>query len=675
MCGTTVMFMQGAPAMHKLNRFACKECLRRKIKCTRENPRCGVCVRAQRTCFYEEVYKTPLTRKHLTQVEEELALTKALLAQLHPDMDQAQALAQLGHTDTESVRKRPRPASPQPSLFASPKTAMTVLLLLELGPDMDFRTRQFLPPAPGSIARFFPQKQTGIASAPFAAISRPFEWDERKLLRHDTRPTIIDGMATTVSNSYLGVTLSAALLHLVGVGYFLHPIPPGLLALAISTNVERTVLERNVNGYFETFHLAFPIVHKALFFAYFNEIVPPPQCWLSLLYIVAAIGSFMLATSANDHDDLVFFDRAKQNLSIEDWETGNLTLVQSLSLMSSYLQLRDRPNSGYNYLGMAVRMAMGLGIHKNIEDASIPLFDQEIRRRVWWCLYVFDCGQTITYGRPLGISDSGVDAKLPLNVLDSSLTSASVNTPDEENVPTFYTSVRLQALFHLLTNGIYEQVISDPFPAALSLLQWDAVYITRWKLLVPHFYREDALLAVPFRLSHAMIHWRCSNFRIIMFRMFVLKNEDKSDGEAESRWRASSLCLEECRATIRSMQRFWGDERAYNRMDAWYSLYFLVPAVMMPLVCLRNQPDSLEAPFWREDVVVAQQVIRKIMAICPPASRILDLINKVSPGCVSDVVENHSAIFPIPNLAGEEGPIPQLMQLHSMLWPDLVGDL
>lgn len=76
--------------------------------------------------------------------------------------------------------------------------------------------------------------------------------------------------------------------------------------------------------------------------------------------------------------------------------------------------------------------------------------DQEMRRRAWWCLYIFDCGQTIGYGRPLGIPCSGINTKLPLNILDSNLTALTVKLPDEEYQPTVITSVRLQSLFHLL---------------------------------------------------------------------------------------------------------------------------------------------------------------------------------------------------------------------------------
>lgn len=573
-------------------------------------------------------------------------------------------------------------ASSQPAL--PPRASSMNILLLVNGPHLDLlngggvlssskfsenlQIPQFLPPSVDLSRRISPPGQERrLPLAPY----KSYDWDERKLLRHDSRPTIIDGMATTVSNSYLGVTSSAALLSLVGVGYFLHPVQPALKDLEFLMMPERKILEENVTNYFDTFHLSYPIVHKALFFAYFNEIVPPPPCWKSLLYIVAAIGSFMSATSAADCADLILFDRAKQNLSMEDWETGHLTLVQTLSLMSNYLQLRDRPNSGYNYLGIAMRMALGLGFHRNMDDSDIPLFDQEVRRRVWWGLYVFDCSQTITYGRPMGVSCNGVDSRLPLNIVDSSLTSLTTQIPEDENLVTIYTSLRLQSLFYLLTNGIYERIISDPLPSCRSLLEWDGQYIQRWKAMIPEYYSEDREVPPEYRLSHAVIYWRYRNLRIIIYRFFVLKRQYDQDQslEDECEMQASTECLNECRATIQSMDRFWNCKLVYNRMDAWWSLYFLIHAVMMPLVCLRNDSLSMEADGWRNDVLMSKGIISKIMSICPPASRILDLIDKVTAGCFTDVDEG-VAIHAIPNLAPEEDPVSQLMQLHLMLWPE-----
>jgi transcriptional regulatory protein GAL4 len=72
-------------------------------------------------------------------------------------------------------------------------------------------------------------------------------------------------------------------------------------------------------------------------------------------------------------------------------------------------------------IGIAFRMALGLGLHREISSAENQhnTLSREIRRRVWWILYMVDCGFSITMGRPTTASDAFIDVKLPENVEDS----------------------------------------------------------------------------------------------------------------------------------------------------------------------------------------------------------------------------------------------------------------
>jgi transcriptional regulatory protein GAL4 len=138
---------------------------------------------------------------------------------------------------------------------------------------------------------------------------------------------------------------------------------------------------------------------------------------LILAYVIAAIGMFTTATSL-ESNDLPLFAHAKSMLSINFLEAGNLTLVQALTLISNYQQKRNKPNSGYNYLGLAVRMAMGLGLHKEFPGWNISPLKMEIRRRVWWSLCVFDIGATITFSRPMAWPGEGIEVAFPMIVHD-----------------------------------------------------------------------------------------------------------------------------------------------------------------------------------------------------------------------------------------------------------------
>jgi transcriptional regulatory protein GAL4 len=102
-------------------------------------------------------------------------------------------------------------------------------------------------------------------------------------------------------------------------------------------------------------------------------------------------------------------------------------------MQGNYLQKRDRPNTGYNMIGIAFRMALGLGLHReiNTNENEPNTLNKEIRRRVWWILYMVDSGFSITMGRPITASDAFIDVKYPQNVEDS------VRTPSIQAPPHF----------------------------------------------------------------------------------------------------------------------------------------------------------------------------------------------------------------------------------------------
>jgi transcriptional regulatory protein GAL4 len=255
------------------------------------------------------------------------------------------------------------------------------------------------------------------------------------------------------------------------------------------------------------------------------EIIPRPKhrAWHVLLYIIAAIGAFTTAQSATDID-IALFQAAKARISIDMLETGNLAFVQALTLISNYVQKRNKPNSGYNYTGLAKRVALGIGLHKEFATWHAKPLMLEMRRRVWWALYVFDVGACITFSRPLDSPEGGVEVSLPLNVHDTDITASTRQTPQEVNEVTLYSHVRCQSEFHIASGPIYARLLSTPFPDAKELLDMDDQLISPWVSELPDYFKEDVQQPPKYRLCHAILRWRYRNFRILMYRHFVIRH-------------------------------------------------------------------------------------------------------------------------------------------------------
>jgi transcriptional regulatory protein GAL4 len=179
----------------------------------------------------------------------------------------------------------------------------------------------------------------------------------------------------------------------------------------------RVAVENLIDAFFVFYHPTFPIVHEPTFRAQYAGTLPCANKghWNTLANILAALGSFASSNVA-DATDLPIFQAAQKSLFSNYLEVGNLTLVQAFSLSSNYMQKRNKPNTGFNYGGLAIRLAIGLGLHKDLEGNNLSPLQTETRRRIWWCLCVLDVGATITYGRPLNWPQAGVETAFPLNI-------------------------------------------------------------------------------------------------------------------------------------------------------------------------------------------------------------------------------------------------------------------
>ncbi|KAI1393078.1 uncharacterized protein F4822DRAFT_150033 [Hypoxylon trugodes] len=738
---------------------ACKECHRRKARCDRALPTCNLCTRYRRHCLYQKHSRTPLTRKYLTEVEERLERSEALVRQLRAllplsrnedgtrrttgqfsgdNFDFAQVDHQTSPTalpdpDYQSLAQPPQSTStetfrsdisrgPSGVVVGSWKVSSINQNSTRNGDDRSPK------PPPSRTHQSSSVSQTTVLESPPAM--HGFDWDEQDPFvdsptsRDTTGPSagegpgISDGMASLSvderEGGYLGVASGAALLRI------LEPArrrsssqatvqrPTMRFPRLEQPNPNKHITDAMIDAYFRVYHVSYPIIHEPTFRAQYSEVIPRPDgnSWLVLAYVVAAIGVFSADTQISNLD-LPLFAQARSMMSFDLLEVGNMTLVQAFTLISNYQQKRNKPNSGYNHSGLAMRMAMGLGLHKEFQGWSISPLNMEMRRRVWWTLCVFEVGATITFSRPSSWPFEGVDVSLPINVNDRELTTRSPNYPPESSEITPYTAVRTQASFHIATISIYNRVISKPFPTAEELLRLDAEYLAPWVRSIPPYFSDAATIPLKFKLSHSVMRWRLRNFRIIlkMYRPFVIRRAlHTRDGRQEDSSAASieayEICLDEAKHTISSIVAYW-EANEHSRLASWYALYFLFQAALIPCICLRNGPYSTEASQWRHQIAITLRTIASLASVNPSAGRCHQVISElcsrylepgsvaVDPGPSSTIPNNPQSTHsyqnnhsgqPKTNAVSEDtdmnepiadSPQTQINHIYSMMWPNV----
>ncbi|KAJ5292303.1 uncharacterized protein N7443_008256 [Penicillium atrosanguineum] len=664
---------------------ACKECRRRKSKCDRLIPNCALCHKFGRQCIYEKQMKTPLTRRYLTEVENETDQVNFSTPSEDPvhvsrssDVLRSQLLggSLLNHRGRETTVHS---ASPQTQSHHSTSSRMDNVRGNSEVPIQHQSVRcELQDRSPGSKK---PSQATSGLSLETPTSPSNFEWDERN--GSPSGDKFVDGMASLPSAShkdgYLGVASGAALLRIIDTkptgpdwasgleqraGTANHPI--STIPFALNSLGQ---LEPFVDAYFSLFHRSYPIVHEATFRAQFTEVIPRPAGdeWQVLLFIIAAVGGWTTATEQTDLH-LGLFEAAKARLSIDMLETGNPFLVQALTLLSNYMQKINMPNSGYNYMGLARRIAMGIGLHKEFPSRETSLFNLEMKRRIWHCLYIFDVGAIITFSRPLDFPSDGIDVGLPMNVHDTDFTQGAKLLPQPADETTVYTHLRAQATFHMATSKIYSRIISSPFPSASELIDSDDRLIGGWLNSIPSFFQESVRQQPRFRLCHSILRWRYRNFRILMYRPFLLGRLMARPGQCtamdNSTRFAIQRCLDASRETVELISQFWAHEQR-SMMACWYGLYFLFQAILIPVICLRNNPQEFRAIEWVEQIQEAMRILESMAILNPTALRCLSVIK----ARCGTYLENNSIDGRY--LPTEESPQTQLAQLYPLMWPTL----
>lgn len=89
--------------------------------------------------------------------------------------------------------------------------------------------------------------------------------------------------------------------------------------------------------------------------------------------------------------------------------------VELLGCISLYFQSIDQRNHAYTYLGIAMRIALTQGLHREYEGGGLDEEERHRRRKVWWTIYILDRKFSILMGAPNPIRDE--DATVRLDVL------------------------------------------------------------------------------------------------------------------------------------------------------------------------------------------------------------------------------------------------------------------
>ena len=167
----------------------------------------------------------------------------------------------------------------------------------------------------------------------------------------------------------------------------------------------RPLVDHIMTYYWDRSHYLFPIIHKSSFLTVYCRLWDPENYPTPITSLHIGLGSTacptsvfycalnaMLALGCN-FSDLAYpqrrtlsdtFCRRSLNLLLANTlNDGSLALVQALLIVAQYLQSTDLPNRCWTVVGLALRVAQGLGMYMDNPSRDGSALETEIRRRTW----------------------------------------------------------------------------------------------------------------------------------------------------------------------------------------------------------------------------------------------------------------------------------------------------
>ncbi|TLD36974.1 hypothetical protein E2P81_ATG02756 [Venturia nashicola] len=174
------------------------------------------------------------------------------------------------------------------------------------------------------------------------------------------------------------------------------------------------------------------VVHYPTFIKQFDSIFDkPPESYtnddnvfLPLLYATMALGTLFSKDDDGEldrkgYENAITEGLARQLMDIADCR--DLRQVQAVVFMIMFLQSSAKLSTCYAYIGVALRSALRMGLHRSFTDSFDPI-ESDTRKRVFWVIQRMDTFVGALLGLPHSLSAEDIDQELPAEVDDEYIT-------------------------------------------------------------------------------------------------------------------------------------------------------------------------------------------------------------------------------------------------------------
>ncbi|KAJ5390299.1 uncharacterized protein N7496_001367 [Penicillium cataractarum] len=353
------------------------------------------------------------------------------------------------------------------------------------------------------------------------------------------------------------------------------------------------------------------------FFASLDRIyeTPPEQfgndenSFLPLLYIVMAVGCLFSDDGAGTLDlagyegaigqGFQFFKAGRQLLEITDCR--DLTSLQAICFMVLFLQSSAKLSTCYSYVGIALRSALRLGLHRTVTADFNPM-ERELRKRIFWVIRKMDVYVSTLLGLPQMLSDDDIDQEYPMEIDGEFITAEGIT-----QMPTDYTPLMAGCNAHTRLCNVVLKVVKYIYPVknARYRSKSDQRYMVShskireierdlqaWMEELPPALRPGTEVSPQLERIRQLLRISYAHVQMVMYRPFL--HYVSGGSQARGVDKRSYACAAACVSVSRNIVHITTGmhKRGLLNGSFWFTMYTTYFAILSLIFFVVENPDS-----------------------------------------------------------------------------------
>ncbi|KAL5397902.1 hypothetical protein PMIN06_006234 [Paraphaeosphaeria minitans] len=464
-----------------------------------------------------------------------------------------------------------------------------------------------------------------------------------------------------------------------------HPSPADSTVLPAGTDlppkkIARTLCESalvDASAMLRVVHL--PSFYKSLDRIY--EITPEnygnaENTFLPLLYAVLALGSLfpkinnqeLAGVEGAADEGYKYFRASRQLLDVTDCR--DVTSLQAIVFMIQFLQSTAKLSTCYSYIGVALRSAIRMGMHRSFNVNFTPI-EAETRKRLFWAIWRMDTYVGAMLGLPHFIEDEDVDQDYPTEVDDEYITATEILPMPEGKISIMHASnahVKIVRILSKICKYVYPTKgtqsggkHSVTYSVSYAKIREIEQSMQQWLDELPMALRPGGEAPTIILRVQQLLRMAFAHAQLLLYRPFLhyVSSSERSKASVDQR---AFACASACISVSRNIIHISAEMKKRGLLVGayWFSMYTTFFSIISILYFVLENPTSQTSRELFRDALEGKELLDYFAKRSLAADRCSETLNSIFDR-LPESVKRGGAVAPTDNKKRRQASSPQSM--------------